>query len=520
MQKNLTDTDLALKLIRGLMSKEKRFSEEIAELLLDKIKEWGLAKGDKLPSHSSIAKELQVSLPSLREGLELLALSGVISISHGSGTVVSEPEPSDYFRILDLASRIKPVDIGEISDFLKFFSSAFCSSLAVPPAEILKPLEYLCSLDDRTAGSIFLEAFGQFHYSLSALTGNVFIKEAYLVGINLFLTHPSMKELSAGAVASFLAVHRNLQKGIKEGNKSEFGKLLQECYNPDPLLKEKIDFVYESFGSGSPGGSFYSIASRIAKIINEKSTVNIQVELTGGGVDNIELTEKGKTILGLTQSDIADSAFRGKGIFKKEYSHLRAVCRMRPLDLWIFSRESSGIDSLYDLKGRRVAMGAAGGDSSIISRRIIEKLGFEAGDYRAYFLPISHAMDGLFRDEIDMVFYFSCGVPVIVNQYTERIRFKLTGVPEEVISAMEDENSYWKRSEISFPGESIKVQTISVSTLLITGTWVSEALVYSITKGLIENCGEIDTRFFTNQDEISIPLHKGAGKALREALNV
>ena len=82
---------------------------------------------------------------------------------------------------------------------------------------------------------------------------------------------------------------------------------------------------------------------------------------------------------------------------------------------------------------------------------------------------------------------------------------------------MEGENSYWKRSEISFPGELSRVLTISVSTLLITGSWVSESLVHRITKELVTNCEEIDTRFFANPGEISIPLHEGADKALREA---
>lgn len=74
---------------------------------------------------------------------------------------------------------------------------------------------------------------------------------------------------------------------------------------------------YTSLSAAVLPGSFYSIASRIAKTLNEKSAVNIQIELTGGGIENIKLTEEGKTILGLTQSDIADSAFKGKGIFNK-----------------------------------------------------------------------------------------------------------------------------------------------------------------------------------------------------------
>lgn len=89
-------------------------------------------------------------------------------------------------------------------------------------------------------------------------------------------------------------------------------------------------------------------------------------------------------------------------------------------------------------------------------------------------------------------------------------------VPSEVLDMLESENSYWKRSVITDPPEFSGTDTISVSSLLITGSWVSESLVYRITRELIENCEEIDSRFTVNPGEISIPLHTGAEKAIRE----
>ncbi len=498
------------------MNRQRRFSEEIADLLLDKIREWGLEKGDKLPSHSKLVAELHVSLPSLREGLELLSLSGLIRITHGAGTIVSEPGPQDYFRTFNLASRISSVNPEDLSALLKFLSGKAQETLLDPPGIVMDALDELCRLDESADTDRFLDAYERFHLGLAMQIGNPLIREIYLIGLNLLFTHPAMKDISSSGTSFFIQSHKNLKHGIESGKGSELTGLIKDCYNLDILMKESVSFVYESFGSGSPGGSFYSIASRIAKTLNEKSAVNIQIELTGGGIENIKLTEEGKTILGLTQSDIADSAFKGKGIFDKKYSHLRAICRMRPLDLWIMTGERSGIESLYDFKGRRIAMGAAGGDSGIISRRILENLGFSSDDYRAYFLPVSNAVDGLSRGEIDLVFYLSCGVPAVISRYMENFPMNIIPVPSEVLDMLESENSYWKRSVITDPPDFSGTDTISVSSLLITGSWVSESLVYRITRELIENCEEIDSRFTVNPGEISIPLHKGAEKAIRE----
>lgn len=64
------------------------------------------------------------------------------------------------------------------------------------------------------------------------------------------------------------------------------------------------------------------------------------------------------------------------------------------------------------------------------------------------------------------------------------------------------------------------VRTISVSSILITGSWISDDLVYKLTSELITGCEDIDRSFLNNYREISIPLHSGAKKALMEFVNV
>lgn len=61
----------------------KRFSEETPEPIRHKISELGLQEGDKLPSHASLAKALNISTSSLRKGLQMLTTLGILRINHG-----------------------------------------------------------------------------------------------------------------------------------------------------------------------------------------------------------------------------------------------------------------------------------------------------------------------------------------------------------------------------------------------------------------------------------------------------
>jgi len=83
--------------------RKKRFSEEIAYAVQRKISDLSRQEGDKLPSHARLAKELNVSIPSLREGLQMLSTLGTLKINHGVGTIVAKPSVSNYLRIVERA---------------------------------------------------------------------------------------------------------------------------------------------------------------------------------------------------------------------------------------------------------------------------------------------------------------------------------------------------------------------------------------------------------------------------------
>jgi GntR family transcriptional repressor for pyruvate dehydrogenase complex len=66
-----------------------RIADVVARDLEQRILEGSLKPGDRLPSERTLALELDVSRPSLREGIQQLVSKGLLQTRHGGGTVVT-----------------------------------------------------------------------------------------------------------------------------------------------------------------------------------------------------------------------------------------------------------------------------------------------------------------------------------------------------------------------------------------------------------------------------------------------
>jgi len=66
-----------------------RIADVVARDLEQRILEGSLKPGDRLPSERTLALELEVSRPSLREGIQQLVSKGLLQTRHGGGTIVT-----------------------------------------------------------------------------------------------------------------------------------------------------------------------------------------------------------------------------------------------------------------------------------------------------------------------------------------------------------------------------------------------------------------------------------------------
>jgi len=493
------------------MIKRRRFSEDIADSVLEKVLNMGLKPGDRLPTHTQLSEMIGVSLPSLREGLGLLSHLGVINITHGAGTTLANPSAEDYFKMLAPVSKINRLNMDDLSSYCSLFIPDLAKVIIRKAESTAVLLE--TGLNNQ---SDFISFHKNFHSKLAAYIENPLKKSSFLIALNLFYTNPSISRISEEIIFQFLKAHFLLLESIKIKSRNGIESALGDCYKFTIPKEDLFSFPYYSFGTGSLGGSFYEMAKKFAAILSDDG-LNIHPELTGGGIENIALTEEGKTILALTQKDITETAYRGEGLFLKKYSHLRIFCSVRPLNLWIITPVDRGITSLYDLKSRRIAMGAEGGDSGNVARTILMELEYKNGDYRPFYLSLSNAVHGLSNNELDVLFFLAHSIPSIVKDMAETQKIEFIQIPSKIINKIESKNPFWKpaviKSEIS---EFKNKMTISVGTVLITNSDVPDNLVCRIASVLKNKSDREDLLDFNkSSNRMSVPFHKGVLECLK-----
>ncbi|MEW6672558.1 MAG: TAXI family TRAP transporter solute-binding subunit [Thermodesulfobacteriota bacterium] len=116
------------------------------------------------------------------------------------------------------------------------------------------------------------------------------------------------------------------------------------------------------------------------KVLNEKiPDINITVRPTGGGVQNVRMLMKHEIDIGSTTTATTWEVLNGTGPFKgTPYKDLRLLDVIMTNGLQIVVSEESGIKTVYDLEGKKISPGQAGGSIELYVTEILDVLGVHA----------------------------------------------------------------------------------------------------------------------------------------------
>src|SRR5258705_8326893 len=133
-----------------------------------------------------------------------------------------------------------------------------------------------------------------------------------------------------------------------------------------------------SIGTGGTGGVYYPLGGAVANVLS-KNLPNVQAtaEVTGGSVDNLKLIGAGKSELGFTMADAALDALKGEDKFKSGKLPLQALLVVYPNRMHVVTVEGTGIQTMADLKGKRVSTGSPGSATEVMAFRVIEAAGLD-----------------------------------------------------------------------------------------------------------------------------------------------
>lgn len=280
--------------------------------------------------------------------------------------------------------------------------------------------------------------------------------------------------------------------------------------------------IFISLATGGTAGTYFPLGGAMAEIWNDEvEGVQANAESTGASVANSRLIADGEAELALIQNDIGYYAYNGEEMFSDgALKELAGVATLYPEVIQLVARTDAGIQSVEDLAGKRVAVGASGSGTEANARQILNAFGLTYDDIEEDFLSFSEAANNMKDGHVDAAFVTS-GIPTAAIQdimaTTDVVVVPIEGAPVDQLKS-----DYPFYTEVTIPADAYSkltsdVNTVAVKAMLVVRADMDEELVYNLTKALFENLDRLaaahkrgaDISLESATDGMSIPLHPG-----------
>ncbi|MDL2317487.1 TAXI family TRAP transporter solute-binding subunit [Eubacteriales bacterium OttesenSCG-928-A19] len=287
--------------------------------------------------------------------------------------------------------------------------------------------------------------------------------------------------------------------------------------------------TFLSIATGGTSGTYYPLGGDIANLFNSTiDGIKANAQATGGTAENLRLINAGDAELGTVQNDVSAYAFEGIDSFDGEViDTFSVITSLYPEVVQLVARADVGIDSIEDLKGKRVSVGAAGSGTYFNAIHMLEAAGMSLDDIDEQFLSFSESGDAAKNRQID-AFFCTAGIPnAAITELTSGSEAKVIALDGATIDAMIAAKPFYVDFTIpggTYPGIDDDVRTVAITALLVCTNDLDEDLVYQMTKSLYEKGDELLTH--AKKTEITLdtaldgvgnlPIHPGAERYYKE----
>ncbi|CAH1041960.1 TAXI family TRAP transporter solute-binding subunit [Halomonas sp. TD01] len=284
-----------------------------------------------------------------------------------------------------------------------------------------------------------------------------------------------------------------------------------------------------SIATGGTGGVYYPIGGGFAEMINNHiEGAQATAEVTGASVENMGLIMRGDADLALALADTVYQAYNGSGDFEsRQIENTRALASVYPNAVQLVTLAESDIQTIADLAGKRVSVGAPGSGTELNARAVLEANGISYEDFTPQRLNFNETADAIRDGDIDAGFW-SVGPPTssILNLAATR-DIRLIGLSDEEVANAQEAEAVFAPYQLAagmYDGMDEAVQTIGIPNVLVVNSDMDEELAYQLTQLLFENTDELiavhpaanDTTIEFTMNSTPVPLHPGAIRYFEE----
>ena len=285
-----------------------------------------------------------------------------------------------------------------------------------------------------------------------------------------------------------------------------------------------------SIATGGTGGVYYPYGGGMAAVLSKHLPgVEATAEVTPASVDNCKLIAAQKAELAFVMGDVAHDAFTGTGKFKEKLP-IRNLAVLYSNFMHVVTLDGKGINTVADLKGKKISTGAPGSGTEVKALRVLEAYGINADkDITRDRLGAAESAGALKDRKLD-AYFWDGGLPtasILDVGATPGIKMKLIGHDDGVARMIAKYGPVYFKGKIpknTYPGVTTDTPVAAVANLLICNEKLDPTLAYNILKTFFANKPELvavhqEAKNLTLEDAVdgsSIPFHPGAVKFFKE----
>jgi len=248
---------------------------------------------------------------------------------------------------------------------------------------------------------------------------------------------------------------------------------------------------------------------------------------SSGSSENIRNLDSGVIDLGMILPDVLYEAYSGTGMFKdKKVGSIRALFNTYSFPLHIITLTKSGINSIPELKGKKVAIGPPGSTDHRAFERLLPEYNMKMKDMSIRPLSLTDRVSALSDGHVDAIVVLTGIASAGVTELMTTKDARYIQIPTEILKKLNQKYPYYVEGTI--PKETYRNLKEDVTTVFTWGVMCAsiksdEKLMYDITKLVFEKKADI-TQIISLAKELDpktavkvpVPLHPGAEKYFRE----
>jgi TRAP transporter TAXI family solute receptor len=283
-----------------------------------------------------------------------------------------------------------------------------------------------------------------------------------------------------------------------------------------------------SIATGGVAGVYYPLGGALAQLINgHLADVEVTAELGDASAANIDLIAGHEVKLALVQNDVAFRALKGEKPFKEPVKNLQMIASLYPEHIQCVTTRAGGVETLADLKGKRVSVGAPGSGTTDSVGTILIAAGIKYSEINADFLDFAATAERIQDGRLDAGFVVAGYPTPAVMALAARQEIDLVAFDDDVLSRLVKAYPFFTKDVVpagTYSGVDHDTPTPAVLAVLVCDAELPEDLVYDITKAIFDNLAELEpvhdkTKLIALDkalDAAAAPVHPGAAKYYTE----